>query len=107
MQFLIIARDGRDQDALKRRLAVRERHLENAARLQADGKLLLGGAILDDDGNMVGSAAIADFESRQALDDWLRSDPYVTGNVWQDIEVLPYRVAPHYDIGKKPAESAA
>ena len=26
------------------------------------------------------------------------TDPYVTGGVWQDIEVLPYRVAPHYEF---------
>ncbi|MGI9508857.1 MAG: YciI family protein [Geminicoccaceae bacterium] len=98
MQWLIIARDGNDQDAPKRRLAARPAHLENAAKLQTAGHLLIGGALIDDDGAMIGTAAIAQFATRAELDEWLQTDPYVTGNVWQDIEVHPYRVAPHYDI---------
>ena len=47
---------------------------------------------------MIGSAAVAQFATRAELDAWLRTDPYVTGGVWQDIEVIPYRVAPHYDF---------
>ena len=47
---------------------------------------------------MIGSACVAQFDTRAELDAWLRTDPYVTGHVWQDIEVLPYRVAPHYDF---------
>jgi uncharacterized protein YciI len=54
---------------------------------------------------MIGSAAIAQFATRAELDAWLRTDPYVTGGVWQDIEVIPYRVAPHY--GFPPCPEAA
>jgi uncharacterized protein len=96
MQWLIIARDGSDQGAPERRQAARPAHLENAARLQEQGHLLIGGALLDDDGRMIGSAAVAQFATREELDAWLRTDPYVTGGVWQKIEVIPYRVAPHY-----------
>jgi uncharacterized protein YciI len=96
MQWLIIARDGSDRGAPERRQAARPAHLENAARLQEQGHLLIGGALLDDDGRMVGSAAVAQFATREDLDAWLRTDPYVTGGVWQKIEVIPYRVAPHY-----------
>lgn len=106
MQFLIIARDGTDAAALRRRLAARDAHLANASRLQAEGHLLIGGALLDDDGGMIGSAAVAEFDSRAELDEWLRTDPYVTGDVWRDIEVLPYRVAPHYDFGKPKTDAA-
>jgi uncharacterized protein len=98
MQWLIIARDGQDPQAPGRRQAARPAHLENAARLQAQGHLLVGGALTDDHGNMIGSAAIAQFATRAELDRWLATDPYVTGGVWQDIQVLPYRVAPHYDF---------
>ena len=98
MQWLIIARDGKDGQAPERRLAARPAHLENAARLQAAGHLLVGGALVDDAGRMIGSAAVAQFATRAELDQWLRTDPYVTGGVWQDIEVLAYRVAPHYDF---------
>jgi uncharacterized protein len=98
MQWLIIARDGRDEHASERRLAARPAHLENAAKLQAAGHLLVGGALVDDGGRMIGSAAVAQFATRDELDRWLQTDPYVTGGVWRDIEVLPYRVAPHYDF---------
>jgi uncharacterized protein YciI len=94
MQFLIIAYDGTDEGAPGRRLAVREAHLANARRLAAEGRIIEGGAILDEEGRMIGSAVFADFPSRAALDDWLRSDPYVTGDVWRTIEVRPLRLAP-------------
>jgi uncharacterized protein len=98
VQWLIIARDGTDAQAPERRIAARGAHLENAARLQASGHLLVGGALTDDAGQMIGSACIAQFATRAELDAWLRTDPYVTGNVWRDIQVMPYRVAPHYDF---------
>jgi hypothetical protein len=104
MQWLIIARDGRDADAPARRQAARPAHLANAARLQAAGHLLIGGALTDEAGAMIGSAAVAQFATRAELDAWLASDPYVTGGVWQQIEVLPYRVAPHYAMPACPAE---
>jgi uncharacterized protein YciI len=98
MQWLIIARDGTDPAALERRMAARPAHLAGAARLQAAGHLLIGGALVDDAGRMTGSACVAQFATRAELDAWLASDPYVTGGVWQDLEILPYRVAPHYDF---------
>lgn len=107
MQWLIIARDGTDADAPERRQAARAAHLENAARLQAKGHLLVGGALTDEAGNMIGSAAVAQFASRAELDQWLRTDPYVAGDVWRDIEVIPYRVAPHYDFPPCPQARAA
>lgn len=42
---------------------------------------------------MVGSMVLADFPDRPALDDWVSNDPYVTGDVWRRIEVVPYRAA--------------
>lgn len=107
MQWLIIARDGTDADAPSRRQAARAAHLENATRLQTKGHLLVGGALTDEAGNMIGSAAVAQFASRAELDQWLRTDPYVTGDVWCDIEVIPYRVAPHYDFPPCPEAGAA
>lgn len=106
MQWLIIAKDGKDAAAPERRLAARPAHLAGASKLQAAGHLLVGGALVDDDGTMIGSAAVAQFETREELDEWLRTDPYVTGGVWQDIQVLPYRVAPHYDFPPCPKARA-
>ena len=93
MQFVIIGRDGTDADAPARRQAVRPTHLEEIQPLVDAGNILLGGAILDDTGAMVGSVILAEFPSRSELDAWLDHDPYVTGGVWQQIEVAPFRVA--------------
>ena len=40
---------------------------------------------------MTGAVLIVEFESRPALDAWLASEPYVTGDVWRRIEVHPFR----------------
>jgi uncharacterized protein YciI len=42
---------------------------------------------------MVGSIMLVDFPDRAAVDDWLERDPYVTGGVWKEIEVKPFRTA--------------
>jgi len=93
MQFLVMAYDGTDANALKRRMAVREAHLSGAAELKQAGKLIAGGAILDEDEKMIGSTLYVEFKSRAELDGWLSNDPYVTGDVWQNITVQPIRLA--------------
>ena len=93
MQFLVLAHDGTDAEAPARRQRVRADHLAAAGRLKARGHFILGGAILDPEGRMVGSAVVFDFPDRAQLDDYLARDPYVTGKVWQHIEVHPFRVA--------------
>jgi len=107
MQWLIIARDGTDAGAPARREAARPAHLEHAARLRAEGHLLVGGALTDAAGNLTGSAAVAQFATRAEFDACLRTDPYVAGGAWRAIEVLPYRVAPHYDFPPCPAATRA
>ena len=53
----------------------------------------MGGAILDDAGGMIGSVLITEFPTRADLDAWLAADPYVTGAVWERLEVKPFRTA--------------
>lgn len=98
MQWLVVAHDAKDSEALDRRMKNRPAHLDGAHKLQENGNLVMGGAILDESDRMVGTAAICQFETREELDHWLRTDPYVLGHVWQDITVLPFRVAPHYNV---------
>lgn len=93
MQFLVTAFDGTDADALDRRMAVRDAHIEGAKLMKETGTMRAGGAILDDDGKMIGSAMILDFPSRTELDAWLAADPYTTGDVWRTVEVRPFRLA--------------
>ncbi len=93
MQFLIIAYDGKDANAQNRRTAARPAHIDDAQSLKENGNILIGGAILDENDNMIGSSLIVEFNDRAALDAWLENDPYVTGGVWQDISVKPFRTA--------------
>lgn len=96
MQFLVIGRDGADSEALNRRMAVRQAHIELGDKMRAQGKMLFGVAILDDSDKMVGSMLVCNFESRSELDDWLRIEPYVTGGVWQDVQVQSCKVGPTF-----------
>ena len=92
--YAVIARDGTDPEALARRLAVRETHLALARQMKAEGKIIQAGALLGSGGRMTGSLLVVSFASRAELDDWLATDPYVTGGVWRQIEVHPFRPAP-------------
>jgi uncharacterized protein YciI len=93
MQFLVTAKDGTDDDAIERRKRVRPTHLAGIAPLVEDGHVLVGGAILNEDGDMVGSMLLVEFPDRTAVDAWLARDPYVTDGVWKEIEVRPFRTA--------------
>ncbi|MFQ5985161.1 MAG: YciI family protein [Alphaproteobacteria bacterium] len=93
MQYLVVAYDGTDAEAPARRQAARQAHLEQVRVLKDQGRMICGGALLDDDGRMIGSACVVEFPTRAELDAWLERDPYVTGKVWQKIEVTPFRQA--------------
>jgi uncharacterized protein YciI len=91
MQFLIIAHDFRDPEALSRRMQQRPGHIEGVKRMKAEGTFLDGGAILDHSGQMVGSMVLVEFPSRAEVDAWLAADPYVTGQVWEHVTVHAFR----------------
>ena len=92
-QFMVLAYDGHDSDARARRDAVRSAHLAHVQPMVQRGEIILGGAILDEFGAMIGSMLVVDLPDHVAVDAWLDRDPYVTGNVWQRIEVKPFRIA--------------
>ena len=96
MQFLVVGYDGTDDGALKRRMAVREAHIALGDKMRDAGKMLYGVAILDDSAKMIGSALVCDFNSRHELDQWLKEEPYVTGDVWRKIEVHNCKVGPSF-----------
>jgi uncharacterized protein len=93
MQFLLLAFDGTDSDALERRMKVRKDHLNKTVVLKHRGEFKFGGAILDDDGKMVGSMIVYDFPDRQSLDASLLNEPYFTEGVWKSVEIRPFRSA--------------
>lgn len=94
MQFAITALDYTDADALDRRMAQREAHLAGVKELVAKGHFISGGAILDDNGKMIGSSLHMEFADRAALDAVLQNDPYIKGKVWERIEVRQVRLVP-------------
>jgi len=93
MQFLLIAYDGTDPEALDRRMRVREEHLRKIEGLKKKGEFLVGGAILDENGKMTGSMLVYEFPDRQALEERLKDEPYLTGGVWEKTEIRPFRLA--------------
>lgn len=87
MQFLITAYDYTDEGALERRLSSREQHLSISESLLKKGKYLYAVAILDDKEKMIGSSIIADFCSREELDECFKNEPYILGKVWEKIDI--------------------
>ena len=85
MQYLVTAHDGKDM--LEKRLAVRGRHLDNIGRIISH--VVCAGGILDDAGRMAGSVLVLDFDTREELDGYLKSEPYILEGVWQDVRVEP------------------
>lgn len=93
MQYLVIAYDY--DDALERRLACRDEHIEGAKKLMKEGKIINAGALIEDD-KMVGSTLFVDFASEDELDSWLENEIYVKNRVWNydEIQITPIKILP-------------
>ena len=92
-QYLITAYDYTDECAFERRMNVRPHHLDGAKTLKEKGNYVLGGAMLNDDGKMIGSTMILQFESEEQLQAWQQSEPYLTQKIWESVDIKPFRVA--------------
>jgi hypothetical protein len=92
-QYLIHALDAKDDKALERRLAVRAKHLAAAKPLKENGNFILGGAMLNSEGNMIGSTLVLQFETEQEFEDWKAKEVYILNNVWDKIEIYPFKLA--------------
>jgi len=94
MLYAIIGRDA--PDALARRRATRERHLERLKALINEGRLIAAGPLPAIDAadpgpaGFVGSLIVAEFASLEAARAWADQDPYVAERVYASVEVLPY-----------------
>ncbi len=82
-QFVIKAYDG--EGKLDKRMEVRPRHFEGMEKMKEH--ILCAGGMLDDDGKMIGSLLVMEFENREQLDEYLAYEPYVVEHVWERIEV--------------------
>ena len=93
MQFILTGRDGKDSEAINRRMAVREMHLASVIELKSQGNVIWGGAILDDNGTMIGSVIVYEFESREDLIEMLKTEPYILGGVWENVDIDGFKLA--------------
>ncbi len=92
-QYLVSALDFKDEHALERRMAARQAHLKNVKILKSKNHYLIGGALLNEQEKMIGSTMIVQFETPEALQEWLQNDPYIKEKVWDRIEIKPFKVA--------------
>lgn len=97
MQFVIIARDYKDEEALSRRLAARSAHIELSNKAIAKGEQLFGVAMFNEKNEMCGSVMVVNLPSRKQVDEWLKNEPYITGKVWEHFEVIPCKVGPSFE----------
>ena len=88
MQFVITAYDG--EGMLEKRMEVRPAHLANMSQIK--GKVVCAGGLLDEEGKMKGSVLVMEFDSKDGLDDYLRTEPYIVEHVWDKVKVEPMNV---------------
>ncbi|WP_436913869.1 YciI family protein [Acinetobacter schindleri] len=87
-----------DQEGtVEKRLAIRPQHLERLQKLNDEGRLIVAGAMPKEPGNpqagFYGSTIIVDFDSREALDEWLQEEPFLKEGVYAHIDVKPFNKA--------------
>lgn len=96
MQFLVLGYDGTDPEAPARRQVARPAHIEVGDKMAKTGEMLCALALTNEKEQMIGSAVIYNFPSRAELDACLAQEPYVTGKVWQKIEIKSCKLGPSF-----------
>lgn len=87
MHFAVLCLDKPESLAI--RLANRDAHLVFLA--ETAGALQLGGPLLDDAGQMIGSLLVFEAADEAALRAILAEDPYAKAGLFASVEVRPYR----------------
>ena len=96
MPLFVLSCNDRE-GTLEKRLATRPAHLARLQQLDAEGRLIVAGAMPKDPSNpqagFYGSTMIVDFNSREALDAWLQDEPFLKEGVYSHIDVKPFNKA--------------
>ena len=71
------------------RAETRERHLEHVRAL--GDKVLIGGPLLDEAGQPIGSLLVIDFEDRKAAINFAATDPYAEAGLFASVAVTAWR----------------
>ena len=96
--FVVTCTD--QEGTIEKRLATRPQHLARLEKLAEEGRVIVAGAMPKDRNNpqagFYGSTLILDFESREALDEWLADEPFLKEGIYASIDVKPFNKAlPH------------
>ncbi|MBK0065140.1 MULTISPECIES: YciI family protein [unclassified Acinetobacter] len=93
--FVVTCTDN--DGTLEKRLAIRPQHIERLQKLDDEGRLIVAGAMPKDPTNpqagFYGSTIIVDFDNREALDTWLKDEPFLLEGVYGKIEVKSFNKA--------------
>ncbi len=87
MPFLVIGKDVSDGGL--RRKEHRTAHLENLRKLKSEGKIAVAAGLLSDENLLNGSATFFTVDTKEEVEELLKNEPYVLGNVWETIEIVP------------------
>ncbi|GAB3955039.1 YciI-like protein [Spirosoma harenae] len=93
MHYVVHAYDHTDPDALDRRMAARPAHFDYVRQLKEKGQFVLGGALLDPAGKMIGSMLLLNLETEEEVAKYMKNDPYIVQGVWESIDIKPFRQA--------------
>lgn len=76
----------------KRELA-REAHVARLNKLKQEGRLLLAGPLLNTEHHEIpkGGLIIAQFNSLEEAQAWLKDEPYLKVNAYQDVTIFAYK----------------
>ncbi len=94
---LFVIRCTDQEGTVEKRLAVRPQHIARLEQLDAEGRVIVAGAMPKDPNHpqagFYGSTMILDFDSREALDEWLKDEPFVKEGVYSHVDVKPFNKA--------------
>ncbi len=95
MLYTIIGQDV--PDSLTKRMIARPAHVARLQTLQEEGRLILAGPFPAVDANDPGAAGfsgsliVAEFASLPEAESWAQADPFVTGGVYAQVTVKPFK----------------
>ena len=91
-QYVVTGYDFTDEGAIQRRLDVRPHHMDGVLAIKESGNLVAAAALLNNNGDAIGSVMILQFETDEQLEGWKMTEPYFTQGIWETVDIKPARV---------------
>ena len=84
MKFVILGTDG--PNGADKRPLYRQAHLQRLEQWAQKGKVILAGPLTDKTGSLI----VVEAESLEEVQEFAKSDPYMTNGVFQEVTVHPF-----------------